>query len=97
MPKMTIEQAHKLSAEDARKCIEGLNRDLSDKYGLTSCWLSDTEAKVERTGATGNIKIEPQRVVVNLDLSFALSPLKGKIESRIRETLAQLFAVQSAS
>jgi len=94
MPKLTIEQAHKLPADEARKCLDGLSQDLSDKYGLTSRWISDTECKVERTGASGNIKIEPQRVVVNLDLSFALSPIKGKIESRIREELEKLFAPQ---
>ncbi|MCS6915843.1 MAG: polyhydroxyalkanoic acid system family protein [Myxococcales bacterium] len=96
MPKLTIEQSHRMSAEEARRCLESLSQDLSDKYGLTSCWLSDTEAKVERTGASGHIKIEPQRVVVHLDLSFALSPIKGKIEERIRQELARLFATQAA-
>jgi putative polyhydroxyalkanoate system protein len=97
MPKLTIEQPHKLPADEARKCLDTLSRDLADKYGLSCNWLSDTEAKVERTGASGNIKIEPQRVLVNLDLSFALSPLKGKIESRIREELARLFVPKASA
>jgi putative polyhydroxyalkanoate system protein len=96
MPKMTIEQPHKLPADEARKLLDTLSKDLSDKYGLSSRWLTDTEAKVERTGATGSIRIEVQRVIVDLDLSFALTPLKGKIESRIREELKKLFDAQPA-
>jgi len=91
MPKVNIEQSHKLPAAEAKKSLDGLSADLADKYGLTSRWLSDTEAKVERTGVSGTIKIEPQRVLVNLDLSFALTPLKGTIESRIRDELKRLF------
>lgn len=92
MPKVDIEQAHSVTAEDAKKKLDALSKDLSDKYGLAVKWLSDTHAKIERTGVTGAIKIEAQRVLVNLDLSFALTPLKGKIETRIREELQKLFA-----
>lgn len=95
MPKMTIEQPHSVPAEEARKRLEGLSSDLSDKYGLTSRWLSETECRVERTGATGAIRIEAKRVVVDLDLSFALSPIKGKIEGRIRDELQRLFSGES--
>ena len=97
MPKLTIEQSHKMPADEARKCLDELSRDLSDKYGLSCKWLSDTEAKVERTGASGSIRIEPQRVLVNLDLSFALTPLKGKIESKIREELERLFTAKPSA
>src|SRR5207237_6805236 len=92
MAKLTIEQTHRMSAEDARKCIEALNKSLADKYDLKSSWLSDTEAKVERPGATGTIRIERDRVLVSLDLSFALSLMKGQIETRIREELQRLFS-----
>ncbi len=91
MPKVNIEQAHNVPATDAKKRLDTLSQDLSDKYGLTVKWLTDTEAKIERTGVTGIIKIEAQRVLLNLDLSFALTPLKGKIETRIRDELKKLF------
>ncbi len=91
MPKVEISQSHKVTAEEARKRIESLNKELGEKYGLSSSWLSDTEAKVERTGATGKIKIEPTHVQINLDLSFAMTPLKGTIEKRIKDELAKLF------
>lgn len=91
MPKLEIIQSHNVTADEAKKRIEGLNAKLGTEYGLSSKWNSATEAKVERTGATGLIKIEASRVVVNLDLSFALTPIKGKIETKIKEELKNLF------
>ncbi len=92
MPKQEITQSHKVTAAEAKTKLESLSKELSDKYGLTSKWHSDTEAKVERTGASGTIKIEPAQVKVNLDLSFALTPIKGKVEEKIKEELKKLFA-----
>ena len=91
MPKIQIKQSHKVTAAEAKTKLEALSRDLSDKYGLTSKWASDTEAKVERTGATGTIKIAPSEVVIDLDLSFALTPIKGKVQEKITEELKKLF------
>jgi putative polyhydroxyalkanoate system protein len=92
MPKLEITHPHKDTAAAAKAKLDKLNQELSSKYGLTSKWVSDTEAKVERTGASGTIKIEPSLVRVALDLSFALSPIKGKVEEKIKEELAKLFA-----
>ena len=92
MPKIVITQSHKDTAADAKAKLDTLNKELSDKYGLSSKWLSDTEAKVERTGATGTIKIEPTHVKVSLDLAFVLSGIKGKVEEKIKDELKKLFA-----
>lgn len=87
MPKIEVIQSHNLTAEEVRKRMEQLNHELGSKYNLTSTWVSPTEAKVERTGATGKISIEPKQVSITLDLSFALSPLKSSVESKIKEIL----------
>lgn len=87
MPKVDIAHSHNLTAAEAKTRLEKMSSELSAKYGLTSTWLSDTEAKVERTGATGKIKIEANRVTVNLDLSFVMSPMKSTIETKIKEEL----------
>ena len=91
MAKLQISQPHNCTAEEARQRIDKLSKDLGDKYGLTSKWQSDTEAKVERTGAKGSIKVAANQILVELDLSFAMSPLKGTIEKRIKEELEKLF------
>jgi putative polyhydroxyalkanoate system protein len=91
MPKLAISQPHRVGAEEARRRIDGLARELGDKYGLTSRWTSDTVAEVTGSGATGQITVEPEQVDVTLDLPFVLSPMKGRIESRIRDELQKLF------
>lgn len=93
MPKINVTHPHTVPAAEARQKLERLGQDLSDKYGLTSRWISDTVAEVKRTGVTGTIKIEAQRVLVDLDLSFALSPIKGTVETRIKDELKNLFGV----
>ncbi len=91
MPKLEITQSHTVTAAEAKQKLDTLSKDLADKYGLTSQWVSDTEAKVERTGASGTIKIEQSAVRVNLDLSFALTPIKGTVETKIKDELKKLF------
>ncbi len=92
MPKLEITQSHSGTAEEAKTKLDTLSKELSSKYGLSSKWVSDTEAKVERTGATGTIKIEPKQVKVNLDLSFALTPIKSTVEEKIKSELKKLFS-----
>lgn len=87
MPKLTIEQRHQLEPAIVRERLDGLRTRLADKYGLTATWTSDKECKIQRTGASGTLRCEPERVVVQLDLSFALSPLKGRVEEGIRREL----------
>ncbi len=91
MPKVEISHNHKVAADEARKRIDSLNQELGAQYGLSSRWLSDTEARFERTGATGTIRIEPHRIHVHLDLSLAMLPIKGAIEKRIKDELAKRF------
>ena len=92
MPKLNIEQAHSLPLEEVRKRLQGLADKLSEKYGINAEWVSQTEAKVKRTGVTGSISCSDKKVSVLLDLSFMLAPMKEKIESRVRRELETCLA-----
>ena len=92
MPKMTIEQSHNLPAAEVRTRLDALQAKLADKYGIQGKWVSETEAEIKRTGASGTIRCTEGKVVVTLDLNFALSPLKGKVENRVREELKSCLA-----
>jgi putative polyhydroxyalkanoate system protein len=87
MPKLQIEHPHALEPAEVKRRLDALNRTLADKYGIEARWTSDTEATFKRAGASGSIRTLPDRVVVDIDLSFALSPVKGKVESKIRDEL----------
>lgn len=91
MAKLQISQSHNVTVAEAHQRIDALNKDLGEKYGLTSRWVNETEATVERTGAKGTIKILANLITIELDLSFAMSPLKGTIEKRIKEVLESKF------
>lgn len=92
MPKFTVERSHSLSVEEAKQRLQAMSEKLSAKYGLSSTWKTDTEAEVKGTGASGKITCTPTKVSVFIDLSFALTPLKGKIEEKVTKELAAALA-----
>lgn len=91
MPKVNIEHPHSLTTTEARQKLDQLGQELADKYGLTVKWPRETEAEVKRTGVNGAIRIGAASVMVDLDMSFALSPIKGAVEEKIRSELKRLF------
>ena len=87
MPKFTVERSHNLSVDEAKQRLQTLSDKLAAKYGLTSQWKSATEAEVKGTGATGRITLALNKVSVFIDLSFALTPIRGKIEEKVQQEL----------
>lgn len=92
MAKLSIEQAHSLPLDEVKKRLEELAHRLSAKYGIEAQWTGDREATLKRTGVTGKIALHETKVAVLLDLSFALLPMKGKIQERIARELKSALA-----
>jgi putative polyhydroxyalkanoate system protein len=92
MPKLNIEQAHSLPVDEVKKRLEALAERLAAKYGIAASWVSPTEAQVKRTGVSGKITCSDSKVSVFLDLAFVLSPLKDKVENRVRTELKNVLA-----
>ena len=92
MAKLNIEQAHALPLDEVKKRLEELANRLATKYGIDAKWTSDREAQLKRTGVSGTIKVGEDKVAVLLDLSFALLPMKGKIQERIERELKSALA-----
>jgi putative polyhydroxyalkanoate system protein len=92
MPKLTIEQSHSLPLDEVKKRLQQLADRLAEKYGIEANWVSDTEAQVKRTGVSGKITCGNSKVTVFLDLAFVLSPVKDKVESRVRHELTSCLA-----
>ncbi len=92
MAKLSIEQAHALPIDEVKRRLQELADRLSAKYGIDAKWTSDTEASLKRTGVSGTIKVAADKVAVLLDLSFALLPMKGKIQERIARELKSALA-----
>ena len=92
MPSIDITQRIDVPPDEARRRLDTFQTEIEERFGLVPAWTSPTEVRVSRTGASGRLKIEPSRVVAHIDLSFALTPLCGRIESELRRRLAELFA-----
>jgi putative polyhydroxyalkanoate system protein len=92
MAKMTIEQSHSLPLDEVKRRLQELADRLAARYGVNAKWTSERAATLKRTGVSGSIDLQDSKVAVLLDLSFALLPLKGKIEERIRRELTAALA-----
>ena len=92
MPKFTIEHSHALGPSEVRQRLDGLCARLAEKYGLEAKWKSDHEAVIKGTGASGNIVCRAGAVALTVDLSFVLTPMRERIESRIRRELTACLA-----
>jgi putative polyhydroxyalkanoate system protein len=92
MPKFSIEHAHTLAPAEVKQRLQTLSERLAQKYGIDSTWHTETEASFKRTGATGTIRVHPDKVAIAVDLSFALTPLRGQIEERIKTELSRALS-----
>ncbi len=91
MPKINMQKTHSLTTDQAREKVNQLAASLKEKYGLSGSWAGN-RYEFKRTGVTGFVKLEEKKVSVEVDLSFVLSPLKGKVEEAVRQKLDQEFA-----
>lgn len=92
MSKIRVEHSHGLIPSHARERLKPLIRSLADSYGIETKWSTDAEANLARTGANGRIVLSDCNVIVELSLSYAMSPLRGTIERHIKDWLTQHLA-----
>jgi putative polyhydroxyalkanoate system protein len=86
MATIDIRRTHALGLEKAREAAEAVAKRLQDKVEAKWRWVGD-EIVFERTGAKGRIAVTPSSVHVEIDLSFVLRPLKGKLEQKANQYL----------
>jgi putative polyhydroxyalkanoate system protein len=92
MAKITVEQPHQLSPEEAKSRLDGFLQRMSSRMGGSYKWSSPTEATIDHSMAKATVRIEPSRVVVNVDGGLALSLVKGKTEQRVKQELEKALA-----
>jgi len=87
VPSIRVTWPHTREPQEARRAIEAVARDLRERLGASYHWEGE-ELRFKATGARGRIRVEPQTVVVEVDLGLALLPLRGRIEAEVRSRLA---------
>jgi putative polyhydroxyalkanoate system protein len=92
MPKFEVDIPHTLSPATAKERIAGATPKLEQQYGATCSWKSDNELLVSRKGLDASVKIEAERVHIDLNLGFLLVPLANAIKGGITKELAGILA-----
>jgi putative polyhydroxyalkanoate system protein len=88
MAKISITRSHALGLAGAKQAIDTIGADLAAKYQVTHQWAGNT-LKVSRSGLDGTLEVTDTTVIINLNLGFLLSAVKGQIENAINAELDQ--------
>jgi putative polyhydroxyalkanoate system protein len=95
MATIDIRRQHTLSKDDAKKRAEELAKSMQDKLGIRWRWVGDVidfdAPSGTAKGATGKVTVDGSAVRVEIDLPFLLRPMKGVVESKVKEKLDGLL------
>jgi len=91
MATIDIRRPHQLPVQEARAKAEELARSMQEKLGIQWKWAGD---RIEfdapsgaAKGANGAVEVLSDAVRVLIDLPFLMRPMKGMIETKVRERL----------
>ncbi len=91
MATIQITRQHSLDRESARAEVQKLADKLSQQLSASYNWQGD-RLVFWRSGADGYVEIGDGEVALEIKLGMLLTPLKGQIESTIRDYLDQHLA-----
>jgi putative polyhydroxyalkanoate system protein len=92
MPKFDVDIPHALPLEVAKARLAGATPKLEKDYGATCTWQGDRQLLVSRKGLDARVNIEEQRIHIELNLGFLLTPLSGAIKNGITKELSNILA-----
>jgi putative polyhydroxyalkanoate system protein len=90
MPTIAIKRRHKLETKKAKAAAQKVIEDLSARYQLACSWDGD-QVKFERPGVSGRMHLGINEILLDVQLSFLMTPLKNPIQRAINEELDRLF------
>jgi putative polyhydroxyalkanoate system protein len=91
MPNIRIDHIHSKSASDAKQAVNRIADKIAEQFSVVTRWDQDV-LHFTRSGVNGTIALDGCNVRVDADLSFLLTPLKGRVESEIRRYLDEQLA-----
>lgn len=96
MPRIEYRRAHQRSVEDVRNRAAELISNLQSRmaaFDFDFEWRPDRSAiDFSGRGFKGRVELNATEVYFIIELSLALAPFRGMIESRIDEAVNRLFA-----
>jgi len=95
MATIDVRRTHTLPKEEARKRAEDLAKSMQQKLDLEWHWDGDRivfEApRGAAKGTKGTVEVSATEVRVQIDLPLLMRMLKGTVESKVNEKLAQFL------
>jgi putative polyhydroxyalkanoate system protein len=95
MATIDIQRNHALGLDAAKLKAEELANGMKDKLGISWKWDGndirfDADSGVAK-GANGKVTVGAANIRVEIDLPFLLRPMKGMVESKVKDKLDQLI------
>ncbi len=95
MATIDVYRNHSLPKDEAKKRAEDLAKSMQQKLDLDWRWDGDRivfEApRGAAKGTKGSVEVTESNVRVQIDLPFMMRVLKGTVEAKVNEKLAQLL------
>lgn len=92
MPKFQVEIPHSHPLEEVHARLDRARAKLEADYGARCTWEGEDRLVVTRKGLNASVKVEPARLLVDVELGLLLSPMAGSIRSGITRQLTELMA-----
>ena len=86
MAKISIHKQHSMPRKELESLAEELQDELSHRYGCACTRIGD-EIEIKRSGITGTLKLQDDRVDIDIVLGPMLGMLAKRIEPAIRKKL----------
>lgn len=92
MPKFSLEIPHTLGPQEAKTRLENAQSKLEAEYGAKCSWAGSDVMQVTRKGLDASVKVEANRLAVNVSLGFLMTPMMGTIRDGITARLTKLVS-----
>lgn len=89
MPTISITRKHALPHRQAKAAAEKIAKELRKRFGLDYVWNGD-DIEFTRPGVNGTMSVGKDRIALEANLGWLLTPLKPKIEDEIVAQLDKL-------
>lgn len=95
MASISIQRSHRLPHDEARSRAEYLARRIEHRLAVSWRWEGEQMRLIAppgpASGARGVVRLVPGQVHIEIDLPFALRPMKGLLEGKLRDKLDALL------
>ena len=90
MAQISMKRRHALGAEKARGQIEKLADRMAERLGGAWRWQGE-QIVCEARGATARVFYDDETIVIEVDLPFALRPMRKVLEAKLEDYYQRYF------